>query len=52
MLFRVATLIVPTSLDRVSGIFFFEGNVAAYRTPRRMFLTPELCAEFISERGF
>jgi len=34
------------------GMFFFEGNVAAYRTPRRMFLTPGLCFEFIKERGY
>ena len=34
------------------GVFFFEGNVAAHRTPRRMFLTPGICAEFIKERGY
>jgi len=31
------------------GVYFFEGNVAAYRTPRRMFLTPELTAAFFRE---
>ena len=31
------------------GVFFFEGNVAAYRTPRRMFLTPNLTWEFLKE---
>jgi hypothetical protein len=31
------------------GVFFFEGNVAAYRTPRRMFLTPMLTHEFFKE---
>jgi len=31
------------------GVYFFEGNVAAYRTPRRMFLTPELTTAFFSE---
>ena len=31
------------------GVVFFEGNVAAYRTPRRMFLTPQLTAEFLRE---
>ena len=34
------------------GVFFFEGHVASHRTPRRMFLTPGLCAEFIKERGY
>jgi len=34
------------------GIFFFEGNVAAYRTPRRMFLTHALNAAFLQERGY
>jgi hypothetical protein len=34
------------------GVFFFEGNVAAYRTPRRMFLTPSLTAEFLKDRGY
>ena len=33
------------------GVSFFEGNVAAYRTPRRMFLTPKLTAEFLRELG-
>ena len=32
------------------GVFFFEGNVAAYRTPRRMFLTPSLTTEFLRDR--
>lgn len=31
------------------GVVFFEGNVAAYRTPRRMFLGPQLLAEFLHE---
>jgi len=30
------------------GVYFFEGNVAAYRTPRRVFLTPELTTEFFN----
>jgi len=34
------------------GVFFFEGNVAAYRTPRRMFLTPGLNKAFLKERGY
>jgi hypothetical protein len=33
------------------GVVFFEGNVAAYRTPRRMFLTPALTLEFLRDRG-
>ena len=28
---------------------FFEGNVAAYRTPRRMFLAPQLLSGFLRE---
>ena len=31
------------------GVYFFEGNVAAYRTPRRMMLTPSLIMEFFDE---
>ena len=31
------------------GVYFFEGNVAAYRTPRRVFLTPELTDEFFAQ---
>lgn len=31
------------------GVVFFEGNVAAYRTPRRMFLSPALTLEFFKE---
>jgi len=31
------------------GVVFFEGNVAAYRTPRRMFLSPRLTFEFLKE---
>jgi len=34
------------------GVVFFEGNVAAYRTPRRMFLTPQLTAGFLQEKGY
>ena len=32
--------------DVLSG--FTEGNVAAYRTPRRVFLTPALTSEFLA----
>ena len=31
------------------GAVFFEGNVAAYRTPRRMFLSPAALDEFFAE---
>ena len=31
------------------GVVFFEGNVAAYRTPRRVFLSPQLLSCFLQE---
>ena len=31
------------------GAVFFEGNVAAYRTPRRMFIAPAATLEFLKE---
>ena len=31
------------------GAVFFEGNVAAYRTPRRMFLSPAALDAFFAE---
>ena len=31
------------------GAVFFEGNVAAYRTPRRVFLSDECTAAFLAE---
>ncbi len=31
------------------GVCFFEGNVSAYRTPRRVFLSPGLAKEFYAE---
>ena len=31
------------------GAVFFEGNVAAYRTPRRMFIAPAATREFLKE---
>jgi len=31
------------------GVYFFEGNVAAYRTPRRIFLTPSITRAFFEE---
>ena len=31
------------------GAVFFEGNVAAYRTPRRIFLSPQLLDGFFEE---
>jgi len=31
------------------GPVFFEGNVASYRTPRRMFLTPDLLIGFLEQ---
>uniref|UniRef100_A0A7S2NKP7 Alpha-L-glutamate ligase-related protein ATP-grasp domain-containing protein n=1 Tax=Haptolina brevifila TaxID=156173 RepID=A0A7S2NKP7_9EUKA len=34
------------------GVVFFEGNVAAYRCPRRMFLTPFLTSLFLKEKGW
>ena len=32
-----------------NGVYFFEGNVAAYRTPRRMFLDWRLTVRFLRE---
>ena len=31
------------------GAVFFEGNVAAYRTPRRVFLSDECTTAFLAE---
>jgi len=33
----------------LAGVYFFEGNVAAYRTPRRIFLTPSITRAFFEE---
>lgn len=33
-----------------TGVVFFEGNVAAYRTPRRIFLCSESFEAFLSWR--
>jgi len=36
-------------LSATEGIIFFEGNVAAYRTPRRMFLGSQLLSGFLGQ---